>query len=97
MLKLLLLPFFQELLGLGLELPGMTSRGTMEREDDLPQSMITSSSSSLGVGSGSAKGPKLRQTLALRAELLAEEREDEAMSQTSELMNESVVSSVTDR
>ena len=81
--------FRQELLGLGLDLgPGMLSRGTMEREDEEP--------------------PKFRQTLAVRPEEdeggasdggNAEAAAIDAISEAavSEIMNESVVSSVVDK
>ena len=74
----------QELLGLGIDIPGMASKGTLDREDDMPMSIISSSSTT-----------RLRQTLSLRPE--AEEDRIEEMSEGSELMNESVISSVTDR
>lgn len=61
----------------------MTSRGTLDREDDLPPGMVG--------------GTRLRQNLALRPELRVDEAEEDVTSQASELMNESVVSSVTDR
>ena len=95
---------FQELLGLGIDIPGMASKGTLDREDDQPQGMSSglrrgnvSSQSSIAESSSPAPGfppAKLRQTLLLRHE---ENEEMEAMSQGSEVLNESVISSITDR
>ena len=110
--RVLSLTLFQELLGLGLELPGMTSRGTMEREDDLPASLsrlkgagAAANNSQTSVTSSrdadirdfhrtsSASGVNFRQTLSVRPELEA----DLGSNNGSEIMNESVVSSLTDR
>jgi hypothetical protein len=67
---------------LGIDLPGMASKGTMERPDALPSSMLAAAVSA----EGSAR--------------LAEEEEMPGSDDDcdgSEIMNESVVSSVVDR
>ena len=96
-------PFLlHELLCLGIDLPGMISKGTLEREDDEGPAAIMAA----------ASGPDLsrvRQTLSVRPESSSGGRgsqhhlgvggssEPDAMSEGSEVMNESVVSSITDR
>ena len=93
---------FQELLGLGLDIPGMISRGTMERDDDEP-SILMSASSTPQNNTPSGAGAKLRTTLSVRPNLENNrphgdsQHEFDAISEGSELMNESVVSSITDR
>jgi len=65
---------------LGIDIPGMASKGTMERADALPSAMMTSPA---------ALSPRL-----------AEEEEDGLCGSedtASEVMNESVISSVVDR
>ena len=72
------------MLGLGIDIPGMASKGTLERDDDEPTSVNNMANSN---------GARLRSTLAIRSE----QQEGDDMSEGSELMNESVVSSITDR
>ena len=73
----------------------MISRGTLDREDDGPTGTP-----------GHRSAARVRQTVLLRPEQRLDEEDQEsghgtddpeAMSQGSEVMNESVVSSVTDR
>ena len=92
-------------MGLGISLPGMSNHGTMERDDQgFPSSLsvngssanLRTSTNSVGNVNGSSTNVRFRQTLSVREEdkivALAEEEDVD-----SELGDESVVSSVTDR
>lgn len=69
-------------MGLGLDLPGMLSRGTLEREDELPAHWTH----------------RVRDTLSVRPEEEAGLSATDGTSNVgSEFMDESVVSSMTDR
>ncbi|XP_059084420.1 TBC1 domain family member whacked-like [Tigriopus californicus] len=71
----------RELLGLGLDIPGMLSRGTLEREDELP-----------------AHWNRVRDTLSVRPDEEAGLSATDGTSNVgSEFLDESVVSSMTDR
>ena len=100
----------QELLGLGIDLPGMISKGTLEREDDDGPAALAALAAAGGGNGGSTDLSRVRQTLAVRPEQQVVVRgsqhhlavagaasEQDAMSEGSEIMNESVVSSITDR
>ena len=78
----------------------------MERDDDEPSILMASAASMANSSStvgGGVHGPKLRTTLSVRPDLEnnrqhgGSQHEFDAISEGSELMNESVVSSITDR
>ena len=84
---------------MGLSLPGMSNHGTMERDEALPSSLSNLSNVNNVTNGSNGNGTnnvRFRQTLSVREEdkivALAEEEDVD-----SDLGDESVVSSVTDR